>query len=285
MKVSDLAQLGKRRLQVARIQCADPLLHMKQIFEFIMQIDSVQLAMKWNDEIEDDLEERVDAFLKRREAGEPFQYIVGYEWFWNSKFKVGPGVFIPRKETEILVEAILKRVPKGTEKVAELGAGSGNIGITLLQERLGWEWHTFEKNPDTLPYVKENRATCLPPSAVYLVHKEDFFEGVKAHVPFDGFVSNPPYIREDEMALLPEEVKKEPVLALDGGQGGMEVINRLIALAPQILRKGGWWASEIDFRQSEAVCAGLKHHGFSECEVINDYTHRPRVVFARLGKA
>ncbi|MCB0404959.1 MAG: peptide chain release factor N(5)-glutamine methyltransferase [Bdellovibrionales bacterium] len=282
MKYSDLAQLGKRRLSRASIQCADPMLHMKQIMEHLLQVDSARLAMWWDEEITDPaFLDQVEIFLKRREAGEPFQYIVGEEWFWQSRFEVGPGVFIPRKETEILVETLLEEVCGDFVKVGELGAGSGNIGITVLQERPSWEWHAFEINPETLPFTEKNRRSLLSPSCVYRLHAGDFFERAIEYAPYDGMVSNPPYIRDDEMALLPAEVRREPELALRGGAQGLDLIDRWIAALPTWLRPGGWFITEIDFRQADALQDRLSRAGFGEIRVVDDYSHRPRVVFAR----
>ncbi|MEZ4749685.1 MAG: HemK/PrmC family methyltransferase [Bdellovibrionota bacterium] len=222
MKYSDLAQLGKRRLSRASIQCADPMLHMKQIMEHLLQVDAARLAVWWEDEITDPaFLDKIETFLKRREAGEPFQYIVGEEWFWQSRFEVGPGVFIPRKETEILVETLLEEVREDFVKVGELGAGSGNIGITVLQERPSWEWHAFELNPDTLPYTQKSPGPAFP--FVYRLHAGDFFERAVEFAPYeDG--SNPPYIRDDGPSS--REVQREPELALRGGPQGLDLIDR-----------------------------------------------------------
>lgn len=284
MKYSDLAQLGKRRLSKASIQCADPLLHMKQIMQHILEVDAARLALWWEEEISDPaFLDKVESFLKRREAGEPFQYIVGEEWFWQSCFSVGPGVFIPRKETEILVETLFESVSGDFVKVGELGAGSGNIGLTVLQERPSWEWHAFELNPQTLPYLEKNRAALLAPASVYRVHSGDFFERAVEFAPYDGMVSNPPYIRDEDMQRLPVEVRHEPELALRGGVEGLELIDRWIGVLPRLLKNDGWFITEIDFRQADALQQKLSAAGFRDIKIVDDYSHLPRVVFARRG--
>lgn len=279
MKFSEFAIIGKRRLQAAKIQCADPALHVRQMIEFVLGGDGNQWVLRWNEEIPEGVLVRLEELLARREAGEPFQYLTGEEWFWKSRFSVGPGVFIPRKETETLVEALLGRVGSGEARVAELGAGSGNIGISLLLERPTWHWHAFEVTP-AAQYARRNREALLPASSSYTVYEEDFFSGAERLALFDALVSNPPYVREDEMRCLPVEVTHEPVKALDGGKEGLEVLLRLVEAGREWLRPGGTWAAEIDYRQADALRERLDGAGFCAIEVRNDLAGLPRVVLA-----
>src|SRR5262249_25882763 len=148
MKIRECILEGKQRLERAGLQCADPLLHMKQIVEFVLGWSSTDLYRHWEEDFPQDARARLEALLERLLRGEAFQYLTGEEWFWESRFRVGPGVLIPRRETELLVETLLADEPGSKVRVAELGAGSGNIGISVLQERPDWEWHAFELNAE-----------------------------------------------------------------------------------------------------------------------------------------
>lgn len=282
MKFSEFAQIGKRRLQAARVQCADPVLHMRQMIDFALGGDGKAWLLRWNETVPPETLAALEAMLARREKGEPFQYITGEEWFWRSRFQVGPGVFIPRKETERLVEALVARLP-ARARVAELGAGSGNIGLSCLIERPDWQWHAFELSTDAARFTRANRDALLPPGASYVLHEGSFFDGVDALAPLEAIVSNPPYIRKDEMALLPVEVTHEPTLALDGGHEGLDILAQLVETGRRCLSSGGFWACEIDYRQAERVRELLLEQGMGNVEVLPDLAGLARIVVARKG--
>jgi release factor glutamine methyltransferase len=253
---------------------------MKQIVEAALEIDSVELLHRYPMPIQEKDAQRVEALLARRLLGEPFQYLVGYAWFWDSKFEVGPGVLIPRPETEHLVEIALARIPSRKIRVAELGAGSGAIGISLLKERPEWEWVAWEKSMDAAVFAERNRAA-LCPSGSYTLEIGDFFTGLVTKGPFDWFVSNPPYVRRGEIAHLSKEVRQEPFLALDGGESGLECLERLIRVAADTLLPGGGVILEIGSEQGEAVSGFLRRAGFAECAIERDLAGLDRVAYGR----
>lgn len=277
MTLESFVTLGKRRIEDSGIECADPMLHMKQILGAAAGIDSLQFYSRWSDPLSESELQLANQFLERRLQGEPFQYLVGYEWFWHSRFVVGPGVLIPRKETEHLVEELLKVESSTALKLGELGAGSGNIGISVLLERPHWEWHGFEINPESIPYLGRNVAEILPLDAKYFIHEGNFFELSKNFAPFDVIVSNPPYIARTELPKLSREVHCEPKLALIGGDEGTEILKHLAATGFQFLKPGGLFLSEIGSDQGEKVKEILENSGFKSVEVLNDYGGLPRV--------
>lgn len=120
MTLESFVNLGEKRIEESGIQCADPMLHMKQILGASISLDSIQFYSRWQDPLTENEFQLANQLLERRLTGEPFQYLVGYEWFWHSQFEVGPGVLIPRKETEHLVEELLKCRDLKTIQVAEL---------------------------------------------------------------------------------------------------------------------------------------------------------------------
>lgn len=280
MRYREYLVTGKARLESARLECADPLLHMKQILEAALGIDSSELIQRWEETLADVDRAKVEALLARRLTGEPFQYIVGYEDFWNNRFAVGPGVLIPRPETERLVELALERLPKSPIDIAELGAGSGIIGISLLAER-PWRWNAWENNPATLPYLKKNLAL-LPAGARYTLREDDYFEGIGKLPPMDWWISNPPYVPRAEIPRLSREVRHEPAQALDGGLTGLECLARMIELAPSRLKSGGGILLEIGSDQGPMVLELLKKSGFQKASIEKDLAGRDRVAYGRL---
>ncbi len=269
---------GKRRLEVAAAECSDPLRHIKLFVEGVLEVDSGELFRRLDAEISQVDHERLERLLQRRLAGEPLQYILGYEWFWESRFEVGPGVLIPRPETELLVEMALAHMPKQSLRVAELGAGSGAIGISLLKERPQWEWVAWEKSPEAFHFAEKNLRRLLP-QGNYQLQPGDFFDGIASSGPFHWFVSNPPYVRRADLPGLSEEVRKEPWLALDGGETGFEVVNRLIDCAAKSLISGGGLLVEIGSDQGSLARAALERCGFDNPRIEKDLAGLDRVAY------
>jgi release factor glutamine methyltransferase len=273
MNISDWIKSAASRLKSA--ECGDATEHSRRILAETMGVSLAQIFSRPEEILSKSDLDRLEKFLERRVAGEPFQYIVGYEEFWKSRFRVGPGVFIPRKETEHLVEEVLKLGSGETSlTIAELGAGSGNIGLSVVLERPQWRWIAYEKNPETLPYLRENAQRLLPDSDAYQIFAEDFLCAQGSHR-YDAIVSNPPYIARGEK--LSKEVTSEPELALYGGERGWEVLERLALLASDRLVERGVFLSEIGSTQEEVASRILLEAGFENVQVIRDYQGLPRI--------
>lgn len=281
MTISEFIAAGARRIAEAGIQCADPALHMKQILQFVLKMEAGQIYACWNEPLSSTAALEAEGSLQKRLSGTPFQYLVGYEWFWDAKFSVGPGVLIPRRETELIVEHLLKD-DRENLRVGELGAGCGNIGISVLSERRSWVWHAFEKNPQSLPYLTANVKSLLPDNQNFQTHGADFFESADDFAPYDWVVANPPYIPHEQMAQLPLEVQHEPQMALDGGERGLEVLTELAAFSSRLLGSHGKVISEFGYGQSEEIRnIFLKH--FDKLEVIKDLSGIPRTLVGQKG--
>lgn len=283
MRLSQYILAGKRRLEEAGLQCADPLLHMKQLVQFALGWDSSALHREWNTELSGDDLRKIEGPLARRLAGEPFQYITGQEEFWSLDFRVGPGVLIPRRETECLVEALLKVETRSEVRCAELGAGTGNIGIALLTERTAWEWHAFERNALTIPYLEQNRAALLPENASYHIHRGDFFSGIASLGFFDWIISNPPYVPTQDMNMLSKEVRHEPREALEGGECGVDILACLLTHSLGLLKEGGGIALEMDYRHGDRLTQLAGRLGYQSIQILPDYARLPRIFMARKG--
>ena len=282
MTLSEVIRQGKVTLESSTASFGDPTDHMTQIAEIALGLKRDQIFLRWEDPLSESDIQKISALLKKRLGGEPLQYLSGSAGFWRSSFFVGAGVLIPRPETELLIEVLLKESGTGRQKIAELGAGSGNIGISTLLERPDWEWWAFEKNPESLPYVKRNREALLPPSAAYHLEFGDFFAAAPSHAPFDWIVTNPPYLPSESIPGLSVEVRHEPRLALDGGSDGLDVI-RLLAKTADFLAKTGSILMEIAEDQGKTASEILSSEGFTGIQVFKDRAGLDRVVLAKKG--
>jgi release factor glutamine methyltransferase len=226
--------------------------------------------------------------VRRRSSGVPVAYLVGHREFYALDFEVTPDVLIPRPETELLVVALLdwvKKLPENfvPQKIADAGTGSGILAVCAAK------------------YVPASRVTAMDISSAALavarrnaerhgvVERIDFVESdLLANVPnqlrFDAIVSNPPYVSKSEMAELPADVREhEPRIALEAGEQGTEIIERLVTEAALRLNAGGFLAIEISPMIAERVERFIRDHGrFTLLPTLRDLAGHARVVQATL---
>lgn len=218
------------------------------------------------------------ALTRRRLAGEPLQYLLG-EWeFYGLPFRVGPGVLIPRQDTETLVECALRAAEgMSAPKILDLCAGSGCIGIALAHCLPHGRVTAVEQSADALRYLQENAALNRTP--LHIV-KGDVLDPALAESirGVDVIVSNPPYLTEADLAALQKEVQFEPRAALDGGQDGLLFYRELPALWQESLNPGGRLLFEIGMGQEAAVSSFLTHAGYENIESFPDLAGISRVV-------
>ncbi|MER2560168.1 MAG: peptide chain release factor N(5)-glutamine methyltransferase [Myxococcaceae bacterium] len=221
------------------------------------------------------------ALIQRRLGFEPTQYLVGFKEFYGRRFSVDARVLIPRSETELLVEGVLQAIPKDAPaRVLDLCTGSGCIAISIAAERpLASVWAT-DVSPDALAVAKQN-AEALGVDGRVTFFLGNLFEPVPTDATFDVIVSNPPYVRLDELPTLQKEVQKEPKLALDGGVDGLVVIRPLVAAAMPRLKAGGTLALEISDDQGAAVKTLLDAAGAVDTRIVKDLARLDRMVFGR----
>lgn len=221
------------------------------------------------------------ALIQRRLGFEPTQYLVGFKEFYGRRFSVDARVLIPRSETELLVEGVLQAIPKDAPaRVLDLCTGSGCIAISIAAERpLASVWAT-DVSPDALAVAKQN-AEALGVDGRVTFFQGNLFEPVPKDATFDVIVSNPPYVRLDELPGLQKEVQKEPKLALDGGVDGLVVIRPLVVAAMPRLKAGGTLALEISDDQGAAVKTLLDAAGAVDTRIVKDLARLDRMVFGR----
>ncbi len=224
--------------------------------------------------------------VARRAAGEPLQYVTGEMPFRHVVLKVRSGVFIPRPETEVLVDEALARL-EGVEGpvLVDLCAGSGAVGVSIAYERPDSVVHATEVVPRAADVARENAARCGV-SDRFTVYVGDLFAPLPADLRgrVDVVVSNPPYIPTADLAGLPGEVGGfEPLVALDGGADGLDVVRRIVEEAHAWLRPGGALVVETDTSGAKEA-ANIMAAWYEGCSVVRDLAGRDRVAVGHTRK-
>jgi release factor glutamine methyltransferase len=217
--------------------------------------------------------------VKRRCNHEPVQYLTGTAGFRNLDLAVGPGVLVPRPETEGLVEEVLKHIANlpGPVSVIDLGAGSGAMAISIATEAPNTHVIAVEKSADAIEWLKQNVAFYDENIRIVQGDVADVLEGVKC----DVVVANPPYVPDSQP--LPKDVANfEPAIALFGGPDGLELPKRFIDAAARLLKAGGLLAIEHTETQGESI-ANLLSTDFTQISLHLDLTGRPRWTSAIRG--
>lgn len=246
------------------------------------------LYMNLQDQLKEGEKEVLERLIQRRISGEPLQYILEHQEFWSMGLKVDNRVFIPRPETELLVEQGLiilsKSRFKRTPFVLEIGTGSGAIAMAIAKERKDAFLVATDRSRNALLLAKENARSAGVQHQIEFVNGDLFGPiGVLKKGPFDLILSNPPYIHRHEIQTLAKEVKDyEPIMALDGGEDGLEFYRRIISQAPLYLRRRGWLLLEVGKGQSPKVSKMTEEVGFfSKPKCIPDLSGIERVVKAQ----
>jgi release factor glutamine methyltransferase len=213
--------------------------------------------------------QRLDGWVARRRRGEPLQYITGRAHFLGEVLRVGPGVLIPRPETELLVEAALRHLPPGA-RLLDLGTGSGCIGLAIARQRADVTVVATDREIRALRWARLNdRQGHLD------LRRGDLYAPVVGEQ-FDVICANPPYVAEGD--ILPSDVRGfEPPAALFADDDGLACIRRVIAGAPTHLRPGGRLLMEIGATQGEAV-RDLATAVFAEVTILRDHAGLDRLL-------
>ncbi len=222
----------------------------------------------------------LSALVDRRLAGEPLQYVIGMWEFYSLPFYVGPGVLIPRGDTEHLCDVAIEFIGDRSVKCIDLCSGSGCVAIAIEKNCKNAEVSALEKYKEAYSYLEKNiylnRSNVKP----ILGDIEQKGEGR-----YDIIVSNPPYITKEEMKELDPLVLAEPETALYGGEDGLYFYKKIIENWLPALNPGGMLALEIGYKQAEDVAALLAAAGLENIEVRKDYGGNDRVVFGTVANA
>lgn len=255
----------------------------ERLFEFVLQCDRTNVLVGGSRLLTEKEEKSYRALIARRAAHVPLQYIIGSQEFMGLSFRVNEAVLIPRQDTECLVELVLAQLPEIRKaasadriRVLDMCTGSGCIGVSLA--KLGdAEVTAVDISGKALAVARENSR--LHDCQMDFI-ESDLFERVTGS--YHVIVSNPPYIKRDDIAGLMEEVRGfEPKLALDGGVDGLSFYRRMIGQAGKFLTHGGRLYFEIGWEQKEAVSEEMEKAGFLDVTAEKDLAGLNRVVYGR----
>ena len=222
------------------------------------------------------VEETFWKLLDRRCAHEPLQYLTGVAYFRHLEIKVGPGVLVPRPESELLVESVLTHIEKlsGAISVVDLGSGSGALALAIATEAPQTHVIAVEKSPEAIHWLKENVSFIDEKVRILESDVATALEGVKC----DVVIANPPYVPDSQE--LPRDVADhEPAVALFGGADGMKSPRLFISAAGRLLKSGGFLAIEHHEEQGGAI-ADVLSADFTDILLHKDLTGRPRFTTA-----
>jgi release factor glutamine methyltransferase len=251
----------------------------------------IQLYTRFDEVVPEDVRARMRDLVKRRGNAEPVAYLIGYREFFSLKFEVGPGVFIPRPETETLViEALaaLKTTAAETnserpQRVLDLCTGSGCIAISVAVNAPGAQVVAIEQSPAAMEFTRRNASRHKVEDRVE-IREGDLFSEVAGDEIFDVIASNPPYVTKAEIEGLQADVRKfEPHAALDGGEDGLDIVRRIAERAPSHLIAGGFLMMEISPEQADTTLAIFQQAGFESLVPLKDLSGVVRVIRGRRG--
>ena len=265
----------KKQLQTAGVE--DYVFEAKQIIKHITGYTNAQILTKYTQPLTEFQQNNLTAIIKQRLIRYPLQYILGRWNFFGREYFVGPGVLIPRSDTETLIDVCLESVKqKQNPKVLDLCAGTGCIGITIKGEVPSCDVTLVEKYDEALSYLQKNQK--LNDVQVNIV-QADVLKTEGADGKYDLIVSNPPYITDDDMLSLQPEVTFEPSTALAGGNDGLIFYRHIASEYKKYLNPDGVMAFEVGINQAEQVADIMKQNGFENVAVRKDYCDVDRVVF------
>jgi release factor glutamine methyltransferase len=225
--------------------------------------------------------DRYESYVTRRALGEPMAYILGEKEFWSLPLAVGPGVLVPRPETELVVERALAHLPvDGAADVLDLAAGSGAIALAIASERPRCRVSATDVSAVAVAATRANAAR-LGLAGRVEVAQGPWLEPVAGRR-FDLLVSNPPYIATDDPRVEPGVRRFEPPQALYSGPTGLEALQAIVAGAPQCLVPGGWLVVEHGDTQGEAVRDLFAQAGFEAVQTHHDLAGRERCTEGRV---
>ncbi len=257
----------------------------------VLGLSRLDLYLRYDQPLAPEELARFKALVVRRREGEPVAYLTGHREFWSLDLRVGPGVLIPRPETEILVAAALEGAKYWLESQrkmplwgAEIGAGSGAVVVALAKELPDFQWLALDLSAAALAMARDNARRHGVGERVNFV-QGDLLSGLKPTPRFALMAANLPYVPRAEWERLPKEIRDfEPRAALLGGEDGLDLLRPLSRQAHRYLRPGGCLALEVGAGQADRVLELLRETGAYEgLESLEDYQGNQRVVRVRRG--
>lgn len=269
---------------LSQAQIKSPLLTADLLLAFVLGWDRVRVLSHPEEEISPEAVERFQSLIHRRAGGEPLQYLTGEQEFYGLVFRVGPGVLIPRPETEILVEKaihLIRRGPGSGIRILDIGTGSGCIAASIAHEVLACSGCAVDISAAALRIARENLVRHGVDGRIRLV-QSNLLDCFPCAPQFEFIFCNPPYVALKDCDSLPPEVRfYEPHRALFGGESGMELYNALMPEVPLRLTAGGYLLLELGAGQADEVSGLAKNAGLSVEAILPDLQGIPRCLVAR----
>ncbi len=277
MTYRECYEQGCRTLQAAGIE--EAALDARLLLEAVCGTDRNDLLVHGEQPVAPEAEEKYLNWIRQRAEHIPLQQLTGEQGFMGLTFNVNEHVLIPRQDTEILVEEVLKELHDGM-RVLDMCTGSGCILLSLLHYSNDCEGLGVDLSAEALEVAGRNVLKVLTPEKAEHAHflQSDLFEKVEGK--FEIIVSNPPYIASAEVEkLMPEVRDHEPRMALDGTEDGLYFYRRIIEEAGKHLVSSGMLFFEIGYDQGQAVSELMRTEGYCDVQVVQDYAGLDRVVF------
>ena len=277
MNISELLNLGSKRLKQNKIETHQ--LDSELVLSSLLKKQRENLLINLNKKVSKNTIDNFEKLIIRRANREPLAYILKKKEFWSKDFFVDRNTLIPRPETELLCESVIRIFKNKNIHILDIGTGTGCIILSILSEIKEGKGIGVDVSREAIQVAKKNSNKLGLNKRVKFINKslEDIY-GYK----FDLIVSNPPYIKTSDIKNLSDDIKKfEPKIALDGGKEGLDVIKKVIYKSNTILKKLGTLALEIGYGQYYKVSQILKEKNFKEDLLIKDYKNNVRCILAK----
>jgi release factor glutamine methyltransferase len=284
--ISRLLQWGGRSLKVLGAQ--ESQLDAERLLEEVSGLERSSLYLNRSQSVPKDVGERYRRLITLRKGRVPLAYLIGKAYFWNEVLEVGPGCFVPRPETETLVERLqeeLKRRDQEFFSFLDLGTGTGAIGIALLRIFPEARATLVDLSETALEFARGNvsRYQLCERAVVVCSNLFERFRLEGDRRMWDVIICNPPYFSAADWKEVAPEIFSEPREALDGGADGFDFYRRIIGECGEFLKPGGLLVFEIGWKQAKGLCRELDQKGFFQgIQVFKDHGGTDRVVMARL---
>ena len=277
MNLEELLNSGARILKQNKIETHQ--LDSELVLSSLLKKKRENLLTNLNGDVSKNIIDNFKKLILRRANREPLAYILKKKEFWSKNFFVDRNTLIPRPETELLCESVIKIFKNKNLYILDIGTGTGCIILSILSEIKGAKGIALDISRKAIKVAKKNSNKLGLSKRVKFVNKslQDIY-GYK----FDLIVSNPPYIKTSDIKNLSDDVKKfEPKIALDGGKEGLDVIKKVIYKSKSILKRLGVLALEIGYGQHYKVSQILKEQNFKEELLVRDYKNNVRCLIAK----
>lgn len=277
MRINELLEIGIEKLKTSQIK--EPISIARRIMCFVLKKDKIYLVTNGNEEVEQSTKTEFLEAISKIQKHIPIQYITKKQEFMKMDFYVDENVLIPQPDTEIVVEEAINIINRNKlSKVLDMCTGSGILAISIAKYTDASKITAVDISEKALEVAEKNAISNDVNTKIKFI-KSDMFKNISEK--FDLIISNPPYIRTDVIKTLSEEVKNEPILALDGGIKGLDFYNIIAENAKKYLNENGYLVLEIGYDQKTEVVNLLEAQEYSEIRVIKDMGGNDRVIVCK----